>query len=66
MAAESVRTQASAWDDALKTGKEHLVLDLDKLVFDLPYSSDRLKKLDNNKDKEDVDIDTKEQRVLPS
>ena len=59
MAEESVRTQASVWDDALWTGKEPLVSDLSKIIFGLSSSVDRLTKLGNDKDKDDVYIDTK-------
>ena len=59
MAEVSVRTQPSAWEDALWTWKEPLVSDLAKLFFGLSYSEYRLAKLGNDKDKEDVDIYTK-------
>ena len=53
-----MRTQASTWDNSLQTGKDPLVLDLSKLVFGLSYLADRLAKLVNDKDKEDVNINT--------
>ena len=59
MAVGSVENQASAWDDALWTGKEPLVSDLAKLVFGLSFSEDKLDKLGNYKYKEGLDINTK-------
>ena len=51
MAIESVRTQASAWADALQNGKEPLVSDLANIFFDLSSLADRLAKLVSDKDK---------------
>ena len=54
-----MKTQASAWDDALRTGKEPLVLDLAELVFGLSALAVSLDKLGDYKNKYGLDIDTK-------
>ena len=54
-----MNTQASAWSDALRTGKEPMVLDLAELVFYISSLVDMLDKLGIDKDKEGINFDTK-------
>ena len=60
----SVKTQAAAWVNSLRTGKYPLVLDLSELVFDLSALAVTLDKLDNDKDKYGLDLDTKTAKCL--
>ena len=57
MSYNSVKTHASAWDNALWTGKEPLISDLSQLVFELYYLADRLDELGEDKDQDGLNLD---------
>ena len=64
MADTIVNTQTSAWDETLLTGKEPLISDLAKLVFDLSSLAHRLDNLVDDKDEDGLDINTKKAMCL--
>ena len=59
-----LKTQASAWSDALWTGKEPLISDLAEIFSGLSSSAIRLEKLGDDKDKDGLNIDTKKENCL--
>ena len=59
-----MKTQASAWANALWNGKEPLISDLADLVFDLSSLAYRLENLGDDKDEDGLNIDTKKETCL--
>ena len=59
-----MKTQASAWANALWNGKEPLISDLSDLVFDLSSLAYRLENLGDDKDEDGLNIDTKKETCL--
>ena len=59
-----MKTLTVAWDESLWTGKEHLILDPSKLVFCISALEVRLDKLGDDKDKYDLNLNTKRKTCL--
>ena len=51
MVSDAVKVQAHAWDDALQTGVEPSISDLDRIVFGLSSDRYRLEKLGDGQDR---------------
>ena len=58
-----MKTLAVSWANSFWTGKEPQISDLAKLIFGLSASAVRLEKLGDDKDKYDLDINTKRTNV---
>ena len=59
-----MKTQAVAWADALRTWREPPISDIAKIIFGLSALAVRLDKLGDDKDKYDLNLNTKRKTCL--